>query len=901
MSTGPTVQLGSVTIHLDDRRIHSPRGDEALSDREARLLAFLVEHRGHTQSRERLLTEVWGYSPRVQSRAVDHTVARLRKKVEVDPTRPVWIQSVRGAGYRLVNADEAARSRPPAPYGGFVGRQAELAAVQDARKAGHRLITLQGPPGIGKTRLCRELLRVRSGESAFVPLIDATDAASVLVAVATGLDVPLDRQLDVEQATQQIAGALAHRPGLTLALDNAEHLVAVLGPLVRCWLVPEHPVELLVTSRRPLGIEAETAVRLRPMPAPDAVALMIDRARQVRGAWDPTPGERAQLAEIAVDQLDGLPLALELAAARLAVLDVAGLADRLNQRFRLLVGGRTDAPWASLEAALRWSWDLLTEAERATLAQCTVFVGGFTLEAAEAVVEPGEGWVPDVITSLVDHALLQRSDDDPPRFTLLESVRALAVELGGVGDAPRRHRDWFARGVAARVDLLQGPRAAEVAPQLVVEMANLEAAHAAAVAAGDVARAVPIAECIYTLNARRGPDQRSVAMLEQTLADMVPSDVGWVDLRWRHADALRQTHRYDEAGAVLNETLAEARTPAERAKVLTATLPLLIELGDEDGFGRTAAEALREAREAGDLRRQQLVRHNQATWEWAHGSLEAAERWANESARLNRETQDPVLEVAGHANLMLIAEQKGDFPAALAHAEAGMALSRTHDFPKYRNYLGVRRASILAQGGHTAAALAAFDEQRTLAARRGDRPRQFVAELYEVDPLIDAGELDRATSRIRALEVHPAKPAWVGGFLELLDGLIERARGNAEAAEARFRRAVACTEDSEGALPRTRHRAMAHLAGIRASVGDVDEAQRWADRLHEEQSSRGSPVGRALVDAVRVRVLEARVARLREEASALEAARGELCDALQGAGRDVLRVAGSTGETEPRH
>ncbi|MEM6926731.1 MAG: winged helix-turn-helix domain-containing protein, partial [Myxococcota bacterium] len=573
--------LGSAEVDLEARLVRAPSGEQALSDLEARLLIYFAGHAGTAVSRRKLLAEVWGYAPQVESRAVDHTIARLRRKIEPDPTHPRWLRSVRGVGYRL----EWDPTLPELPRDDFVGRTDELARVRAARSSGARLITLQGPAGIGKTRLAQQLATA-GPVTATAWLRDARDAAGVLRAVARALDVDPERPdlVDVERA--RLGRVLNHLGPLTLVLDNAEHLHAEVIAAVEAWLPSAPALQVLVTSRRPLGLEDEVVVALPPLGHDDAVALMIARARRVRPRYHPLGTERETLAALATGPLEGLPLAIELAAARFGVLDLEGVAKHLQRRFQLLTApGRDtgDARWRSLEAALRWSWELLSPVEQSALAQCTVFVGGFDMAAAEAVIETEGAFVVDVVGSLVDHALIVHRGGEPPRFDMLDSVREFVAGEAVPGGAVQRHIRWCAEAVAPTYEA-SGPNRIQARRAVIRERDNLQAAHRRALDARDVEAALALAKCLYRLTAQRGPDREGVPILEDTRA-LVPRDhPQWFELQWRLVDALRQSNQYERSLALVESSLEEAVTDQDRAQIHVSAQALYIELGDHDRF-----------------------------------------------------------------------------------------------------------------------------------------------------------------------------------------------------------------------------------------------------------------------------------------------------------------------------
>ena len=324
----------------------------------------------------------------------------------------------------------------PAALASFIGRAGALREV--AGLLGEcRLVTVTGPGGMGKTRLAGEVARQVAGRFAdgawLAKLAAVRDPAQVAAVVAAALGIG-------EQPGVPAAGALARvlaGQQLLLVLDNCEHVIEAAAQLCAGLLAACDDVRVLATSREPLAVAGETRYRLAPLTLPspgdpvdggrsEAVALFADRARRAdpRFALDEQAGP-------AVARLDGLPLAIELAAARVEALGVAQLLDRIGDRFALLTGGDRLAAdrQRSLAATVEWSYRLLEEHERRVFRQVSVFPAGFTLEGAEAVAGPGAG---PVVLRLVDCSLLvppRAGPDGRSRYVMLETLRAYGAGL----------------------------------------------------------------------------------------------------------------------------------------------------------------------------------------------------------------------------------------------------------------------------------------------------------------------------------------------------------------------------------------------------------------------------------------------------------------------------------------
>lgn len=344
----------------------------------------------------------------------------------------------------------------------LVGREREIAAVR-ALLSRTRLLTLTGAGGSGKTRLAAEVVarEAQAGlqHGVWVELATIHDASLIGDAVLTAIGVT-ERSSTLPPA-EQLVHAIGDR-SMLLVLDNCEHLVDACAALADALLRDCAVLRVLATSRAVLGVSGETAWLVPPLslPEPDdgapemseSVQLFIERARAVKTSFVLTDENRASVIQIC-RQLDGLPLALELAAARLRALTAKQIAERLDDRFRLLTtGNRAALPrHQTLRAAIDWSYDLLDAREQLLLARLSVFDGGFTLEAAEQVCSgdgPGPADVLDLVADLVEKSLVQMSEaDDTARYRLLETVRQYGAERlavhGETEPMQRRHAEFF--------------------------------------------------------------------------------------------------------------------------------------------------------------------------------------------------------------------------------------------------------------------------------------------------------------------------------------------------------------------------------------------------------------------------------------------------------------------------
>jgi predicted ATPase len=425
-----------------------------------------------------------------------------------DIAKPVDIFQVRAPGLRtefppLKTVDPAPGNLRPATTS-FVGREAEVAEVETALKA-HRLVTLTGVGGVGKTRLALEVAsRVVLDFADGVWLIELApvgDPAAVPEALAATLGIT---QQPGRTMAESVAAALEGRSRL-LVFDNCEHVLDAAADMIEAIFAHSSTVKVLATSREGLRIDEE---QLWPVPSLDvdtgtdsaAAALFNDRAQAVSPhVSSSAPVESAAVLEIC-RRLDGIPLAIELAASRMLSMTVTELRDRLDDRFRLLVGSRRGLErHQTLRHAVQWSYDLLDDTEKDLLARCSVFAGGFDLAAACAVADSTDQLATlDLLDALVRKSLLIADQvSGRTRFAMLETIRQFAEEqLVTAGDADNvrtAHARYFAGRENHVFALWDGPRQREAYSWVTVELANLRAAFRWATDHNDLDTAASIA------------------------------------------------------------------------------------------------------------------------------------------------------------------------------------------------------------------------------------------------------------------------------------------------------------------------------------------------------------------------------------------------------------------------
>jgi predicted ATPase/DNA-binding winged helix-turn-helix (wHTH) protein len=443
-----------------------------LSPRYFAVLVHLAGSGGRLVSKDELLDRVWGHR-NVSDSVLKVAINAVRSALGDDPKAPRHVETVARRGYRFiaqarpapaapavspgVSAADAARAPGPAPAAavkghlppaqpGLIGREADLLRVRQALAA-HPLVTLVGPGGVGKTRLALAAAGADAPPDGvwLLSLDTLASAAPLLATVVRTLGLSPAAGAGAEALARALAGQR-----LRLLIDNAEHLQPAVAELAAALLAAAPGVQMLVTSQLPLGVAGEQLLPLAPLavPAADeaspdrsaAVQLLLARARQQQPEL---PFDAAAAADAAAicRALDGLPLALELAAARVPLLGWAGVRARLGERLSLLTRGRQDAAGRhrSLRAALDWTTALLAPAEQQLLQRLSVFAGSFTVDAALAVAGGDDTTQAlDALDALRERSLLVRAAGDAtsPRWRLYDSVRSFAAEaLQRDGDA----------------------------------------------------------------------------------------------------------------------------------------------------------------------------------------------------------------------------------------------------------------------------------------------------------------------------------------------------------------------------------------------------------------------------------------------------------------------------------
>jgi predicted ATPase len=599
----------------------------------------------------------------------------------------------------------------------LVGRDDDLDALLAAVDSGAGLVTLCGAPGVGKTRLAVALLeRVRQTpergvDVGFCSLQESRSLHDVVSRVAETLDLDLPETDRPDQAVRFVGSHLQEHQ-LLLVLDNAEHLTDLLVELLDDWLFDRSETTLLVTSRTPLEHPAEHRVDLPPLESAEAVELYrqcVDVQRVPDALTDFPDADVARLA----DQLDGLPLALELAASRLPILGPSELIERIDQQFDLLQRRSAErTEWhASLREAIAWSWSLLEGWERSALTQLGAFRGDFTVESAEAVVRLDDFReappLPQVLQDLLDNSLLQtvRPGDDGEeatvRFTLFASVREFVVGedeqpdegrwVEELEEARRRHAEWWAERGEDWRDSFIGRDSEAALDAMGHNFAEFDAAFKWALADDPVLAGEVAAPASYYLNAREpfrpleSMPRRVLEALEE--ADGIPQQERDRTAAQMHLFLGKYYHR---RGA-LSDGRRQYESVRQRAGSDRLTIPRIdatLELGHLEmlaGDFESSESLLEEgnrqleehAPEAGRL--YTCCAHYRAIHAEMNGELERAETLYHRALKHARDHELEGYEAYDLHNLAHLEAGRGRFETSIRHARQAAEIYRRHN------------------------------------------------------------------------------------------------------------------------------------------------------------------------------------------------------------------------------
>jgi predicted ATPase len=705
-----------------------------------------------------------------------------------------------GRGYTTVRLTAGGGESPSAPApptnlptrtSALIGRGRELAEVTSAlRSPEARLLTLTGPGGTGKTRLAieaaRELLVDFPDGVYAVDLSPLSDSGLIASPVAQALGV-------AETPEGSLADALARHLSdkrLLLVLDNFEHLLEG-APLVSALLAASAGLKVLATSRAPLRLSAEREYAVEPLelppptsPPPDglarvpAVALFVERARQAKPSFALTAENAGAVAEVC-RRLDGLPLALELAAARVKLLTPRAMLERLDHSLKLLTGGARDLPTRqqTMRGAVGWSYGLLEEAERAVLRRLAVFVGGCTLEAAEAVCGAGGEDVLDALGSLVEKSLLRQREqgDGEPRFSMLEVVREYALERleagGEAGEARLAFARYFKRVTEKAEPEIRGGNQVESVRRLGREHDNVRAAMAILLGAEPREGAAFVASIrSFWIAQGYGHSEQRAWFVRALEAEALPAAV-----RVRLLNGLcgceRKLGRPEAAAAFGREAVEAARASGDRVALgiaLTGLAGALFATGDLSATREVYEESVTNARESGDSYSLSASLTGLGEVARLMGDRRAARAYYEQSLEARGRHVHANVNAVTLTNLGGVALEEGDFAAVSRYYREAlaMAVGLEDHFVAAMSLDGLAAAALNEGLGERAALLAGAAEALREAA--GDPLDDFEQTLREryvaaLRSMLDPATLEREWARGREMTLREAAEVALGG------------------------------------------------------------------------------------------------------------------------------------------
>ena len=709
------------------------------------LLILLVEGRGQLVTRSQIIERIWGKDVFLDTdNSINAAIRKIRQVLKDDPEQPRFVQTITGRGYRFIapvveagrvaagrnaagerlsidsgfseksveRAEVLSSSLPPQRTG-FVGREKEVAAASELLlRQDVSLVTVTGPGGIGKTRLAVQLasgmVEHFPGGVHFVSLSSLTDPGLIASVIVQTLGI---REAGVQSPLEILKQSLrsARRAPVLLLLDNFEHLVDAV-PTVAELLTLGPKLKILVTSRSALHVYGENEFPVPPLALPEsrslpaveslsqypAVALFVQRAVAAKPDFQLTRENAAAVIEICA-RLDGLPLAIELAAARVKVLSPSSMQARLTSRLQLLTGGARDMPQRhqTLRAAMDWSYDLLTPTEQKVLRRLSVFVGGCTLEGAEAVCD-AKGDLDldllDLMESMVDKSLVQRDEQaqGESRFVMLETIREYALEkLEASGEKAlmkRAHAAYCLVLAEEKATEQSGAAGAEWLAHFAVEHDNFRAGLEWLTETGEVEWGLRLGAALFRFWEMR-----------EYLAEG----------RARLAKLLK---------------IAETHTPTKaHNRALFAAGVLAVEQGDYASAETLIRQSLEISRELGDQQGAAVSLNALAVSARDRGDVSNARSLFEESLALWREVGDQKAVARSLSNLANIVKLQGDNPRARSlYAECLSIFSGLGDRTGVAwsmNYQG----DVVRDQGDSAGARVLYEEALAIFRELGDR------------------------------------------------------------------------------------------------------------------------------------------------------------------------------------
>jgi non-specific serine/threonine protein kinase len=822
-------EIGPLVLDPQTRVLMNAGAPVALGARGVAVLAALVVHAGECVPKAEIMDAAWpGLVVEEANLAVQ--ISAIRRALGCVPGGDRWIETLARRGYRFVGPvatisdrrpvapalSDRTRTNLPQVLTSFVGREREVAEIKRLLPA-TRLLTLTGTGGIGKTRLAlqaaAEVLDAYADGVWFVDLAPLLDPAMVSSAVAQVLGVK-------ESAQQPLLNSLCEYlrdQQVLIILDNCEHVLGACADLVDTLLRETARTSIVATSRESLRAAAERTYALDVLTLPDptadaariersdAVQLFVDRARQHRPRFD-LGGSRARAVATLCIRLDGLPLALELAAARVAVIPVEEIVRLLDQRFRLLTRGNgNEVPrQQTLRAMIDWSYDLLDEAEKHLFARLSVFAGGWTVAAAEAVCAGEPIGRDDVVYLLI--ALIEKSlvvvDESGDRYRMLETVREYArdkLNASGNGEAiSEQHRDFFLKLAEEADPELLGPKQAEWLARLDDEHDNMRAALARSVLATGNAEGLRLCLALQRFWLTRGHLVEGVDWCSRVLAKSDPAE---------QTPELAKVINVAGKLAYYQSDYSRARTHYEKS------LAIWRHLGDRRGIGNALNNLGIMVREQGDL--------------------SGARALSEESLAILREQGDRRGMIGPLFNLGMVAHDQGDLESAQTRSVEALAIARAlGDRSVVAMVLGYLGQVMNAQGKRVAARTH-LEDSLAILRDLGEQTGTATSLGTLGNMSLDEGDYPEAASYFsESLKIRHAL-GYLRGVATSLEGLASVIAGQGAALPAaRILAAAERLREDVGSPPPPNERPGfdRRIAALQAAIGDEGAfARAWAE------------------------------------------------------------------------
>ncbi len=729
----------------------------------------------------------------------------FRRSERADP-----VAAAHGQQEEAPDRDSAQSTIRPSSSGEpVVSRDALLTAIEAALTHSGHQVTVLGPAGVGKTWAVRELLAARPAHEthAWCPLVGVTTLDAVVQIISTTVGV---RATDAASLAWEVGAA---GPAV-LVLDGAEQASTACAELVPLLVRAAPNLRIVITSRQRLGLPGEQSVQVGPLSPRDAAALFRARALSAR-AGRPLEASDEAVLEI-VDELDHLPLAIELAAGRLSVISLEALASRMERRFRVLRGRRDPADrHATLRRALDDSWEILEPWERAALIQFSSFRGDFSLDAAEAVIDLDD-FDEDALSALQAleaKSLLQVRRDD--LYGLLNAVRDHARMQGTDRDAELRHAEFYAEtygswGGSDSVSLL------------LAQLGNVRVAGEAALASGRTELAARAWRPLIQLALLHGPLSDGLTRVT-TLLDAGPSDATQVRLLISKAEILDASSDFEAAGQAYERARSRARglgDPYQEARVVSNYGVML----SRTGRTRAALQVLQEAHALWSAQGRDdnaaILFGNIGRVMSGLGMPEALAQ-LEEGRRLHERRGDHLQAVITETNIAIVYLQRGELEEALARIVAVAAFHEREGYRPRVALAGSLRGDILRQLGRTDEARDVLEDALHLAGTLGDAGLVALASLS-----LGELELQLGDARGRARLVQVIQDAHRLG-LHLLHGRAASALGRYLAGQGALAEALRWHDEAVEVLEKTgelEYRGLARVERARSRLDAGEQA-----------------------------------------------------------------------------